>query len=197
MEVVASDDFSRPDSTDLGPNWTEVAGDWAIVSNSLRKVSNFGSYWTCSFDVPIIVTPEADYDVQALAGVDGGDNIGEPAVLGRYQNSGNFYACGISLFQNYFQIYKLTGGSYTQLDSYSVAIDPATTYTIRLSMEGSTIRGFLNGVERCSAVDTDHTATGKAGVLQDLDGAAWVTDFEVYGVPPTNVIGPFPTHFRP
>jgi len=33
---IFADDFDRPDSTDLGPDWVEEAGDWNIVSGQLH-----------------------------------------------------------------------------------------------------------------------------------------------------------------
>lgn len=38
-----TDDFTREDSTSLGANWTEVAGDWEIKSNQLYEPGNAGA----------------------------------------------------------------------------------------------------------------------------------------------------------
>jgi hypothetical protein len=35
--VAQGDDFNRPNSTNMGPNWTEVAGDWRIENNRARS----------------------------------------------------------------------------------------------------------------------------------------------------------------
>ena len=40
--ATPGDDFNRADSTDLGPKWNERAGDWHIVSNTLRNKSTGG-----------------------------------------------------------------------------------------------------------------------------------------------------------
>lgn len=180
MAVLASDNFDRSDSTNLGSNWTEVEGDWAIESGVLRKVSNFGSYQIVTWDAPLNATPGADYEVEAECGVEGFD-FGEPAVLGRVQNANTFYAVNVNLFGNAFQLFKLVGGSFTLLDVYNVTLEPNTTYKIKLSMVGSELKGYLNDVERVSAIDTSITTTGKPGLQSDLDGALWHDNFVVYG----------------
>jgi len=38
--VIASDDFNRANSTNLGSNWTELAGDWSIASNQLTVATS-------------------------------------------------------------------------------------------------------------------------------------------------------------
>lgn len=181
MIVLGSDNFNRADSSNIGANWTETQGNWEIVSNTLRKVSDFGQFYVATWDPALGASPSADYDVEATVGVDN-DDFGQPAVVGRWQSVGNFYGLEVNLFDNAVVLYKLVGGSFTLLDSFSVTINPNTSYTIRLSMVGSQLRGYLNDVERVSAVDTDHTATGKPGVLSDLDGNLWHDNFVVYGI---------------
>ena len=39
------DDFNRADSTTLGNNWTENAGDWTITSNTLLPQATFQGQW--------------------------------------------------------------------------------------------------------------------------------------------------------
>src|SRR5690348_17002017 len=36
-----SDNFTRADSTSIGASWTEVFGNWEIISNTLRVTSAF------------------------------------------------------------------------------------------------------------------------------------------------------------
>lgn len=46
-----SDDFNRADSSDLGSDWTETAGDWSIASN-LLAVSTASAVVTCNTTHP-------------------------------------------------------------------------------------------------------------------------------------------------
>jgi hypothetical protein len=39
------DAFNRPNSTALGPDWTERSGDWHIFANTLRNVSTVNTGW--------------------------------------------------------------------------------------------------------------------------------------------------------
>lgn len=69
-------------------------------------------------------------------------------------------------------LWKFVSGVYTQLGSYtlpSIAVD--TPYRIELSMSGSTIKVYLDGVERISVSDSSITAAGRAGLMV---GANWL-----------------------
>jgi len=50
--AIASDDFNRADSTDLGSLWQEVSGDWTIASNRLREAGTSGTLVVCTTQNP-------------------------------------------------------------------------------------------------------------------------------------------------
>lgn len=56
--VIASDTFSRSDSTNIGSDWSEDAGTWEISSNTLKLTSASGSV---TYQTPIT---EADIYIQ-------------------------------------------------------------------------------------------------------------------------------------
>jgi len=161
MAEVFSDDFNRADSTTIGGNWTQDAGAMEIKSNTLRAqpapfgvgLENLG-HNTSSIG-------SADYEVEAVLAVAGGFGTG---VTGRISNPSNdYYLLELEHGSSgTLVLYKRVGGTYTLLGSY-VFGSGAGTYTIKLSMQGTTIKGYLDGVERISVTDSAHSTEGDFG----------------------------------
>jgi len=60
---------------------------------------------------------------------------------------------------------KLVAGTYTSLGTYAAGAPTAgNTYTLRVEAIGTTIKAYLNGVERISVTDSDVTAGGGLGL---------------------------------
>ena len=55
---------------------------------------------------------------------------------------------------------KIVSGTYTQLATYSASVSAGNSYTLRVEAIGTAIKGYLNGVERCSATDSAVTSGG-------------------------------------
>lgn len=77
--VYFSDNFNRTDDTDLGADWTETAGDWEIVSNTVQT-SDADAVLTCDEEHPtasnkyiavVTVKFDTDGDIARLVIADG------------------------------------------------------------------------------------------------------------------------------
>ena len=156
-----ADSFDRPDSTDLGSGWAEIAGDLQIQSQELKNGSAVGDH--------IAVTTgftAADQTVSAdFASVD--NNLGPRfGVILRYQDPQNYYRIyrmtgGASLLR----ISKIVGGVETVLASASL---PNPTKNVFFHLEGKasgqTLTISLDATLRATATDGTFTA-GLAGVV--------------------------------
>ena len=72
-------------------------------------------------------------------------------------------------------IYRVDDSAYTQLGStYTIpSFSTSTTYTVRLKITGSTIKGYVDGIERISATDATYSAAGVlAAYMMVVDDAA-------------------------
>lgn len=155
-----SDNFDRADNTDIGSNWTEVTQDVAILSNTLvnNTTNKSGHLVTATGFTP----SDADYQVQADVTIKNvANNLSATGVIGRCTDSTHFYMARIA--PNAFQLYKFNAGA-TLLGSTTPTVNLGTTYNVKLSMSGSTIRGYLDGVLQVEVTDTALTSTGNAGV---------------------------------
>jgi len=189
--TLFSDDFNRADNDLLGGNWVERGGsDFDIVTNRVEYITYAGASHAVVYN-PTGITG-ADYTVQAVVNsVTGNTHNG---VCGRRVNFGgldsNSYTAFIHESNNFLYLFKKVSGTWTELGSYAVAINPGTDYTVKLSMQGTTIKAFLDGVERISVTDTALSAAGDACIDGDESsaGTRWdnflVEDFATGAVPP-------------
>jgi len=176
VATLFSDDFNR--TTGLGANWAErgQTGIWAINTNRLEAPGS------AQEDVLYHATAAygtADYTVSAAITSGVGIFTG---LIGRRVHFGSTDSNGYILFvvggnPGNVYIYKRVSGAYTQLGGAAMTI----AYNIvKLSMQGSTIKAFVDGVEKVSIVDTTFTAAGDAGCNAYGSGSLiWWDDFLV------------------
>lgn len=155
-----SDDFNRSDSTNLGSNWSEDVGDWAISSNRATVTSSieYGKLrWVGgSLD-------SNNYYVECSCASGNGLLYWTGPAARCSDNSNNtFYAFMIGAGYVPEMMY-LNNGSWQVLGTGSTTIVASTDYTVRIEVEGSTIRGFINGNLE---VELTHTglSSGSPGV---------------------------------
>jgi hypothetical protein len=176
MQSIFSDSFDRPDNTNIsdkapmGLSYTEVAGDFQIVSGKLKAVGLNNHLATLD-----IVPNSPDYSVRAIVATTTGETSGIGLML-RYIDADNFYYARISTFGQTLRIYKRVAGTDTQLGSYSGGYVGATDYTLTFEAVGTALKAYVNGVERVSVTDSDLTAAGKAGFWTDY-GNSTFNDF--------------------
>jgi hypothetical protein len=153
--MVFTDDFNRADSTDLGSNWTEVVENWSIVSNQLAPANNGTPSQICLCTQP---TTTRDNSVEVTYAVFGSASMGvfcrSNAIANTYylwRNNGT----GWALFRN-------QGGSFTQIGFAAGVV--VNGDIVKIQAIGSTIKGFVNGVELVSVIDTTITTGNYGGV---------------------------------
>ena len=147
--TTITDDFNRADSTSLGANWVEVSGDWSIISNQLSSGSAGGTIILRAATAMATSDHSAQVKISATAAVSHGVWCrGNANITSGYlwRNDGSSW-----------NLFSVVGGSFTSIGSFAgaaVAGDVAKVQAV-----GSTIKGFVNGVERVSVVNTA-VATG-------------------------------------
>jgi len=162
-----SDDFNRADSSSLGANWVEVSGDWSIVSNQLSPGAAGGTIILRaagamasddhSAQVTIAATTAASHGVWCR----GSSNLSSGYL---WRNDGSTW-----------DLFSVVGGSFTLIGTYAAAAAPGDV--AKVQAVGSTIKAYVNGVERVSVVNA-HVATGiNVGIRSESAGAIKFDDF--------------------
>lgn len=162
-----TDDFNRANSTDLGAGWVEVSGDWSIVSNQLSPgaaggtiiLRAAGAMATSDHyaQVTIAATTTASQGVWCR----GNANISQGYL---WRNNGSSW-----------DLFSVVGGSFTNIGTYAGAAAPGDV--AKIQAVGSTIKGFVNGVERVSVVDTAVATGASVGIRSDSAGAIRYDNF--------------------
>ena len=168
MAIVFQDNFNRADSTNLGPDWQEVGGDFVIALNQL----GLAVYNNPVQAVYVNQLSTADYAVQAICATNGNPKR-NPGVFARgifNANTGRYdcYYATLRADVQTIYLYLYQNGAFTTLASIvDAGIDATgnTAYTIRLEVNGSTLTVFVDGVQRLQVTDTTLTAPGYAGVM--------------------------------
>jgi hypothetical protein len=154
MTVLYSESFTGTDANPIGGNWTTITGLAALqrISNCIEGTTGDAGAYIAS------ATPANDqYAKVTMNGTlttDGGP------VVRATGTAVTHYLLDIS---GTVQIYRVTAGAYAAIGTtYAYSIAAADVWELRAV--GTTITGWLNGVQQVSATDANHTS-GKFGIF--------------------------------
>ena len=170
-----SDDFDRADSTDLGAGWVEVSGDWSIVSNQLSPGAAGGTIILRCATAMSTSDNFAQITIAATAAVSQGIWVrGNANITSGYlwRNSGTTW-----------DLFQVVGGSFTNIGTYAAAAAPGDV--AKVQAVGTTIKGFVNGVERVSVTDSGVSSGTNVGVRSESSGSVKYDNFSAGDVSAT------------
>ncbi|MDX2513816.1 hypothetical protein PV355_01375 [Streptomyces stelliscabiei] len=162
-----SDDFNRANSSDLGAGWVEVSGDWSIVSQQLSPGAAGGT---------IIL--------RAAGAMDTDDHYAQVTIAATVAASQGVWCRGNSnissgyLWRNdgsEWTLFSVVGGSFTAIGNYAAAAAPGDV--AKVQAVGSTIKCYVNGIERVSITNTHVTTGTSVGIRSESAGAFRYDDF--------------------
>lgn len=177
-----TDTFDRADSTNLGADWVELAGDVQILSNHVENITasaEIVAHWTADL---------ASTDVYVVSNVVklGGGTTGMGLILRKDGTADLTYYYFELVFsiadapQNTAALYKrVAGGSYDQLATASVTLNyPGTQYLLRAEANGITLRLLVDGVEIISYPDnTSPIVTGQRAGMRAFSTSAGFSNY--------------------
>jgi hypothetical protein len=190
-ETTITDDFNRANSSSLGTSaegwsWTTVGGDLRIVSNKASShaiAGAVGNHGRAEFDLS-----SADHYAQATVDRTG-SGYKDMGVSVRYSAAADtFYMANHS--PTAVTLYKVVGGSgYTALTSVSRTY--SASIVLKAEINGSTLRGFVNGTSLATTTDTSLTGslrTGFHGYFDAGTGTLTHDDFEGSDLAPSGLL---------
>lgn len=159
-----TDDFNRPDSTDLGAGWVEVSGNWSIISNQLSPGVDTGTV------ILRAAGAMATSDHYAQATIAAGSS-GSRGVWCR----GNSNITTGYLWRNdgtSWDLFSVVSSTFTVLGTFAGAA--ASGDVAKVQAVGSAITGWVNGVQRVSVTNSAVTTGTGVGIRSDtISGIRW------------------------
>jgi hypothetical protein len=162
-----TDDFNRADSTNLGAGWVEVSGDWSIVANQLSSGSAGGTVILRAAGAMATNDNSVQVTIAATAAVShgiwcrGNSNISQGYL---WRNDGTSW-----------NLFSVVGGSFVSIGSYAAAAVAGDV--AKVQAVGSTIKCYVNGVERVSVTNTAVTTGTSVGLRAESTSSLRFDDF--------------------
>lgn len=171
-----SDDFNRADSTsslgspsDGGSAWSALAGTWGINTN--RGYSPSGGQ-----AVAVLEASAADVRLEAVIQTAGSDY----GLVVRASDNSNYWLLAITATN--FVLYRKEAGSFTNETS-----GPAATVngdTVRFEANGTSLKGYLNGVEKLSFTSSFNQSATQHGIRSNTDAVVRFDDLTITDLSP-------------
>jgi hypothetical protein len=161
-----TDDFNRSNGAP-GANWADGTGLWAIVSNQLSSGAAGGT----------IV-------IRAVTAMATNDNSAQVTIAATAAVSHGIWCRGNAGFtQGYlwrndgasWTLFSVVGGSFTSIGSFAAAAVAGDV--MKVQAVGSTIKGFVNGVQRVSVTDTAVATGTSVGLRAESTNSLRFDDF--------------------
>lgn len=163
MSTIYSTTFTGADNASLGDTWVDQTGDMQRKNNQM-----FASGGSFSTDGKTVGS--ADYMIEVDQTYDGTQDNWVQQVA-RATGATPFDDCYFSYIQNqqfstdFARLHKRVAGVQTQLGSdYTFTATATTTKTWKLSVIGTAITLYENGVSKIAATDSTHTTEGVHGI---------------------------------
>ncbi|MDR6550956.1 carbohydrate-binding protein [Paenibacillus qinlingensis] len=157
--ALFSDNF---ESASTG-NWTALNGTWgnyndagnkvyrqSSLTGTTRSVAGDANWANYSFSSDVKVETLGSYSTNSVH------------LMARFVDIDNYYDLTYTSSNQTLALRKKVAGTWTVLQSISNALTNDTEYNLKINVNGSTISGFVNGVQKLTASDTSFT-NGKFG----------------------------------
>jgi PKD repeat protein/predicted phosphodiesterase len=178
-----SDNFNRPNTTQLGPDWNEYQTNLEIFNGRVRN-TNTGSK---AAQFARAIGPDQDVSVDCMMTV----TRNNCAVMARWSNASNFYRARLDVGAQDFKIFKTVNEITTLLGTARRSLQFNTLYRIRLVVRGSSLQAFFGNetTPAISVTDSFLTAGNFAGIrsFTSASSTVWFDNFSV-----TTPSGPSP-----
>lgn len=189
--TAVSDNFNRADSSSLGASWTEVVGDWAIVSNKVQcNDDDGGTGYYLRYETDVGSSDMFAQGVTTSTQADSGSNTGLAVRMRAAANTS--YQMTTRHAGDTIGVWRIVAGAESQqnwqTEAQAISVTINSGDTIRVEAVGSLIRGKVSGALAGICVDTNITDGQRAGLngynnvgtdvveLDDFAGGALAAD---------------------
>jgi hypothetical protein len=105
---------------------------------------------------------------------------GSAGVAWGYHDASNYYAAALNLQSQEVRIYRVVAGNRTRLeDEDDLELDAAAWNTVKVELDGTRMRVWINGVPVVSARDRNQERSGAVGLWTAGDAAVWFDNLQI------------------
>jgi len=133
---ITSDTFDRADDTNIGAKWTEVSGDWSIVSGTLRTSNTTA--------IAVLNATRTETQIRLFTQVRGATSNRLRLIFGHVDSNNYFYVQVIIGTAQAFSLVHRSGGSDTTLTSVNVTTAANTFYDLIVCINEGVVKASLH-----------------------------------------------------
>ncbi|WP_405105434.1 family 16 glycoside hydrolase [Paenibacillus sp. FSL K6-1217] len=182
--------FSDHFTSGLLPDWTVASGasSWAVTDRTGNRVLSTSQTTTA------LITAKAgsswtDFTYEARARlplINGSENAG---IVFRVQDQNNFYMYRIDASTSQLQLYKAVAGTLTKVSNTSFVPVQNQWYTLKATVQGNTIKGYVDGVLKTTWTNPVNELTSGGIGFRTTSAGVWYDDAKVTAIhnPPTDI----------
>lgn len=150
FEALHFQDFDDGDAS----NWVIHSGSWSVSDGELCQSNGFGvAAATLAVDWTDFVS---ETKLKTTYGV-------TPYIIFRYADSSNYYMLGFKLNTNTVRFCEYRYGSFYVTAEASYPLSSDSWYQVRIDVEGSTARAYINCQEVLQVTDATMPPSGRIG----------------------------------
>jgi hypothetical protein len=180
--AVTTWDFEADEPGKVALGFTVEVGQWEVVKDGSNQVlAQRAESGTRVFNLALIDgTSFKDLDLSVrLKAIAGKDDQGGGFVW-RAKDKNNYYVARYNPLEPNLRVYKVENGKRTQLDHADVPGDHHW-HTLRITMKGREILGYLDGKKLLEAEDSTFTEAGQIGLWSKADAQSYFDYLTVSG----------------
>lgn len=185
-DATRSWDFES-DATGAAPTgFTPEVGRWEVVAEGDNHVlAQTAASGPRAFNVTLVEgTSYKDLDLTVRLKAKTGEEDQGGGLVWRAQDRDNYYVARYNPLEDNLRVYKVEAGRRTQLD-HADAKGDREWHTLRITMQGREIHGYLDGMRLLVAEDSTFSEAGKIGLWTKADARSGFDDLSVRETPTT------------
>jgi hypothetical protein len=175
-------DFEADAPGRIARGFTNEIGKWEVAEDGRNHVlAQRAENGDRVFNVTLVgATSYKDLDLSVRVKAVAGENDRGGGLVWRAKDKDNYYVARYNPLEPNLRVYKVENGVRTQLD-HAEAPKDAEWHTLRITMSGREIFGYLDGKKLLEAEDSTFPDVGKIGLWTKSDARSYFDDLTVAG----------------
>jgi hypothetical protein len=170
-------DFESDEPDKIAGGFSNEVGRWVVAQDGKNRVlaqkaaSDDDTYNVALAEGTSYQDLDLSVRLKALAGKD--DQGG--GLVWRAKDAKNYYIARYNPLEDNFRVYKVVAGKRTMFENAKVPGD-TEWHTLRITMKGPKIRGYLDGKTYLEVEDSTFSEAGRIGLWSKADAQTYFDD---------------------